>query len=184
MNIDPNLYRGRPDQRRTPVEEEIYDRLDQLGIDYLRVDHDHADTMEDCRLIEAQLGARICKNLFLCNRQKTKYYLLLIAAGKQFHTANISKQLGVSRLSFCTEEQLMDRLGLLPGSVTPMALAHKGTEDITVVIDEDILSMDTVCVHPCVSSASLAIKLDDLLRFLAKTGNKICIVRPQSPEEA
>ena len=72
----------------------------------------------------------------------------------------------------------------VPGSVTPMARAHKGTEDITVIIDEDILSMDTVCVHPCVSSASLAIKLDDLVRFLAKTGNKICIVRPQSPEEA
>lgn len=158
--------------------------LDEMGISYVRYEHALALTMHDCEDIGRDIGAHHFKNLFLCNRQKTKYYLLLIAAGKQFHTADISKQLGVSRLSFCTEEQLMDRLGLLPGSVTPMALAHKGTEDITVIIDEDILSMDTVCVHPCVSSASLAIKLDDLVRFLAKTGNKICIVKPQSPEEA
>ena len=72
MNIDNTLYAGRPTERRSEVEIAIYDKLDALSMDYKRADHDHADTMEDCLAIEKVLGAKICKNLFLANRQRTK----------------------------------------------------------------------------------------------------------------
>ena len=142
MYIDSTVYQARPPQPRTPVEEAVYDRLEQLGISYTRVDHDHADTMEDCLLIENTLGARICKNLFLCNRSGTKFYLLLICADKPFRTGDVSRQLGSSRLSFCSDAQLMDKLGLVAGSVTPMALYRESARDVVVAIDEDIFDMN------------------------------------------
>ena len=100
MNIDPKVYTGRPPHEENPEKRAIYDKLDQLGIPYIRVEHDHADTMEDCLLIESQLGARICKNLFLCNRQGTQFYLLMMHGDKPFKTKFLSAQLGCARLSF------------------------------------------------------------------------------------
>ena len=94
MNIDPKVYTGRPPHEENPEKRAIYDKLDQMGISYIRVEHDHADTMEDCLLIEAQLKARICKNLFLCNRQGTQFYLLMMHGDKPFKTKFLSAQLG------------------------------------------------------------------------------------------
>lgn len=150
--------------------------LEEMGIEYTRYEHPNALTMEDCEDIGKDIGAHHFKNLFLCNRQKTDFYLMLISAHREFRTADISKQLGVSRLSFCSAEQLYEKLGLLPGSVTAMALTHENAKDITVVIDKAILELPLVCVHPCISSASLAIKIGDLLRFIQAQGNRICYV--------
>ena len=100
MNIDPVRYSGRPAEKREPWEEAIYDKLDELAIPFFRVDHDYADTMEDCLLIESTLGGKICKNLFLCNRQQTAFYLLMMPGDKPFKTKYLSAQLGCARLSF------------------------------------------------------------------------------------
>ena len=100
MYIDPTLYTGRPAEKRSPLEERCYELLDRLGISYLRVDHEHADTIEMCEQAEALLGCRICKNLFLTNRQETVFYLLLMPGSKPFKTKDLSKQIGSSRLSF------------------------------------------------------------------------------------
>ena len=102
MNIDPKVYTGRPTHEENPEKRAIYDKLDQLGIPYIRVEHDHADTMEDCLLIESQLGARICKNLFLCNRQGTQFYLLMMHGDKPFKTKFLSAQLGCARMTVTT----------------------------------------------------------------------------------
>ncbi len=74
MYIDPTRYSGRPADcaSRLPKEQRCYDLLGRLGISYFRVDHDHADTIEACEAVEQVLGEKICKNLFLCNRQKTQ----------------------------------------------------------------------------------------------------------------
>lgn len=159
-----------------PREKAALDLLDAMGVAYTRIEHPPARTMEDCENVGAELGAHHFKNLFLTNRQGTQFYLLLIGADKKFRTAEVSRQLGVSRLSFGTDEHLMDKLELLPGSVTPMALVYPGAKDITVVIDRDILDMNLVCVHPCVSSASLALAWRDVFAFIGRCGNRVAYV--------
>ena len=110
MNIDNTLYTGKPAKRRSDVEMAIYDILDSLGIDYKRADHDHADTMEDCLAIEKVLGAKICKNLFLCNRQKTSFYMLLMQGDKPFKTKFLTSQLNCARLSFAEADKMQEIL--------------------------------------------------------------------------
>lgn len=169
------------DERERPVLE----ILDKMGIRYKRYEHPYARTMQNCEGIGAEIGAKHFKNLFLCSRNKAQYCLLLIAADKPFRTGMISKRLGVSRLSFCSDAQLMDKLGLLPGSVTPMALWHENAKDILVAIDEEIKGMELVCVHPCTANASLAISFDDLMKFIRAMGNPvqfISIERPAVPD--
>lgn len=157
------------DERERPVLE----LLDEMGIQYRRYEHPYAHTMHDCEGIGADIGAQHFKNLFLCNRSGTKFYLLLICADKPFRTGDVSRQLGSSRLSFCSDAQLMDKLGLVAGSVTPMALYRESARDVVVAIDEDIFDMNMVCVHPCVATASLAISMEDLLKYIGRAGNEI-----------
>ena len=107
MYVDQNLYHGRPASgQRLDKELRCYDLLDRLGLTYDRADHDAADTIEACAAVEDVLGAGICKNLFLTNRQQTAFYLLLMPGDKPFHTREITSQLGCSRLSFAKEEDL------------------------------------------------------------------------------
>ena len=93
--------------------------VEELGIEFARVDHDHADTMEDCLKIESILGAKICKNLFLCNRQQTEFYLLMMPGDKPFKTKFLSAQLGCSRLSFADENHMRDYLSTIPAPSPP-----------------------------------------------------------------
>lgn len=115
MYIDPVCHTGRPSDQRIPQEEAVYDKLEELGIEFARVDHDHADTMEDCLKIESILGAKICKNLFLCNRQQTEFYLLMMPGDKPFKTKDLSPLLGCSRLSFAGPEHMERLLRTIPG---------------------------------------------------------------------
>ena len=142
--IDPRRYHGRPVRStgpdscadpidRAPQELACYDLLDSLGILYDRVDHSHADTIEACHAVEQVLGWPVCKNLFLCNRQKTQYYLLMLEGDKVFKTKDLSKQLGVARLSFAGPEDMERLLGVKPGSVTVLGL-RQDTENRRVVI--------------------------------------------------
>ena len=122
MYIDPNRYTARPTDDRIPQELAIYDRLEELSIPYVRVDHDHADTIEICHEVEKVLGSKICKNLFLCNRQQTDFYLLMMPGDKPFKTKFLSAQLGCSRLSFADDGHMRDYLSTIPGSVSALEL--------------------------------------------------------------
>ena len=178
MYIDETVYTSRPDDRRTDAEEAIYDKLDQLSIPYLRADHDHADTMEDCRLIEEKLGARICKNLFLCNRQQTDFYLLMMPDNKPFKTKNLSQQIGSSRLSFATAEHMEKYLNITPGSVSVLGLMNDTENTVTLLIDEDILKDEFFGCHPLINTSSLKIKTSDLTeKIIPALGNRFQTVR-------
>jgi len=126
MYIDPTRYSGRPADcaSRLPKEQRCYDLLGRLGIAYFRVDHDHADTIEACEAVEQVLGEKICKNLFLCNRQKTQFYLLMLEGEKVFKTRDLSKQLGVARLSFADPADMEKYLDITPGSVSVLGLMN------------------------------------------------------------
>ena len=163
MNIDHTLYQGRPQNQRIPQEEAIYDKLEELSIPFTRVDHDHADTMEDCLRIESVLGGKICKNLFLCNRQKTAFYLLMIPDTKVFHTKDLSAQIGSARLSFAKPEYMEEFLDITPGSVSVMGLMNDKEHRVQLLIDEDVLDGEYIGCHPCINTSSIRFKVKDLI---------------------
>ena len=184
MYIDPTIYTGRPADRRSAPEEAIYDKLDALSIPYTRVDHDHADTMEDCLLIEKQLGAPICKNLFLCNRQQTQFYLLLMRGEKPFKTKFLSAQLGCARLSFADSEHMAQYLHTVPGSVSALELMFDTGRHIQLVLDSSLDADEFICAHPGLSTSTLCLSRSDLLRFAVACGHDpLRVELPDQPEE-
>lgn len=172
MYIDETVYSARPADRRTEAEEAIYDKLDELSIPYIRVDHDHADTMEDCRLIEEKLGAPICKNLFLCNRQQTQFYLLMMHGEKPFKTKFLSAQLGCARLSFADAEHMAEYLHTTPGSVSALELIFDTDHHIQLVMDKPLLEDEYISAHPGLSTSTLRLTKDDLLKFVTATDHE------------
>ena len=156
--------KGRPESTdgRLPKEIRVYDLLDTLGVEYERIDHEPADTMEVCEQIDAALGALICKNLFLCNRQETDFYLLMMPADKPFKTKDLSAQIGSSRLSFASAEYMESLLDITPGSVSVMGLMNDTECRVRLLIDADVLANEYVGAHPCINTSSLRIKTDDL----------------------
>lgn len=170
--MELQLYEGRPTEERTLREMAAYDYLDKLHIDYRRVDHAPAMTMEDCAEIDAVLGVQMCKNLFLCNRQKTDFYLLLMPGDKPFRTKVLSNQLGVARLSFGSAEDMEAKLGLLPGAVSVMGLINDREGQVRLLIDKELLSEGEIGCHPCVNTSSVAFSMADLIeRVLPATGH-------------
>lgn len=163
------LFKGRPTNCIGRLEKEIkvYDLLDSLNIEYFRTDHEPADTMEACNKIDAVLGVTICKNLFLCNRQKTAFYLLLMPGDKPFKTKELSSQINSARLSFASAEDMLEKLGITPGSVSIMGLMNNVGGDIKLLIDSDILNDEYIGCHPCINTSSLKIKTKDIFeKFL------------------
>ena len=177
--VSDELYTTTPtDGNRLPKEMAVYQLLDKLNIPYERVDHDHADTMEACELIDQKLGVTMCKNLFLRNQQKTTFFLLLMPGDKKFMTKDLSKQLGISRLSFAEPEYMEKYLDITPGSVSVLGLMNDLDRDVNLLIDKDILDAEYIGCHPCINTASLKIKTDDIIKkFLKHTGHGYTVVR-------
>ena len=184
MKIDQTVYNGRPDDTRIPKEERCYDLLDRLGVEYTRVDHEHADTIEACHEIEKLLGCEICKNLFLTNRQMTEVWLLLMPGEKPFKTKLLSKQIGSARLSFASAEQMLQYLDITPGSVSVLGLMNDRENNVRLLIDRDLLTQETIGMHPCINTSSLRIKTADLMeKILPAMGHEPTIVDlPWDPE--
>ena len=147
---------------RLPKEQRVYAFLDSLGIDYNRVDHEPAMTMEACEAIDEVLGTLMCKNLFLSNRQETAFYLLLMPADKPFKTKDLSAQLGVARLSFGKAEYMEEYLDITPGSLSILGLMNDKENNVQLLIDEDILSAELVGCHPCINTSSLSLTVKDM----------------------
>jgi len=174
------LFKGRPENIEGRLEREVrtYDYLDKLGIEYYRTDHEPADNMEACNKIDAVLGVIICKNLFLCNRQKTKYYLLMMPGDKKFKTKELSSQINSARLSFADASDMLKFLDIEPGAVSVMGLMNDHEHAVQLLIDEDVLAGDFVGCHPCVCTSSLKIETYDVLnKFLPATGHEYMTVK-------
>ena len=184
MNIDPKVYTGRPPHEENPEKRAIYDKLDQLGISYIRVEHDHADTMEDCLLIESQLGARICKNLFLCNRQGTQFYLLMMPGDKPFKTKFLSAQLGCARLSFADGGHMKELLHTIPGSVSALELLFDTENRVQLVIDRDLMADEYISGHPGLSTSTVRLAREDMLKYVSAVGHGPVYVDLPAPELA
>ena len=159
------IVKGRPLNVKDRLKKEVrvYDLLDELQIPYERVDHEVAETMEACKEIDEVLEADICKNLFLCNRQKTKFYLLMILGDKKFKTKDISAQIGSARLSFADAEEMEKYLDITPGSVSVMGLMNDTENHVQLLVDEDLLKGEYFGCHPCINTSSLKMKTADVL---------------------
>lgn len=158
------LYQGRPEDVSGRKEKEIkvYDVLDSLGISYYRTDHEAVGTIADCLEVDKILGINICKNLFLCNRQKTAFYLLLMPGEKTLQTKELSKQIPTSRLSFASGEDMEKYLNVTPGSATIMGLIFDPESKVQLLVDEEVLQQEEFGCHPCVNTSSLKLKTEDV----------------------
>ncbi len=155
----------------------VYELLEKLKISYLRVDHEAAATVDDCHGVDEALGIHICKNLFLCNRQKTDFYLLMMPGLKKFKTKELSAQLGVSRLSFAEAEYMEEFLDITPGSVSVMGLMNDKEHRVRLLIDSELLQDEFVGCHPCVNTSSLKLRMKDVLeKFLPYVGHGYTVV--------
>ena len=183
MNLP--LYHGCPEDEtgRLLKEIRVYDLLDRLGISYDRVDHEPAMNMDVCRAIDEALQATICKNLFLCNRQKTQFYLLMIPDDKVFKTKELSAQIGSARLSFADAEAMERYLDVMPGSVSVMGLMNDAERHVRLLVDEDVLRGEFVGCHPCINTSSLRLRTKDVFEvFVPHTGHDFTVVRLKGEE--
>lgn len=159
------LQNGRPADctGRLPKEIRCYDLLDSLGVAYQRIDHEAAMTMEACEAIDRTLDAVICKNLLLCNRQRTQFYLLMLPGQKHFKTSVLSKEIGSSRLSFACAEDMERLLDITPGSVSVLGLMNDHEKRVQLLMDADVVKGEYFGCHPCINTSSLRLKMADLL---------------------
>lgn len=180
------IKRGRPDgaAERAPREARVYDLLDSLGIEYDRVDHEPLATMEACAEVDRAFGTPMCKNLLLCNRQKTKFYLLLTPGDKPFRTKELSAELSIARLSFADGEKMVELLDIHPGSLSVMGLMNDRAGAVTLLIDRDVADGEYIACHPCVNTSSLKLKTRDVLeKFLPAVAHEPTFVTLTGSDE-
>lgn len=164
--MELKLEKGSPENMTDRLDKEIrcYRLLDGLGLEYWRCDHPdaNANTMQDCLAIDGILEAVVCKNLFLCNRQHTQFYLLMMPGDKVFKTKELSGQLGCARLSFAEPEYMEKYLDITPGSVSVLGLMNDTENKVQLLVDEDVLNGEFVGCHPCINTTSLKLHTDDI----------------------
>ncbi len=176
--IDRVLYTTRPDTNtRIGKENRTYDVLEKLSIPFIRLDHEATATIEDCHEVDQLLEIEICKNLFLCNAQKTKFYLLLIPGSKVFKTKDLSAQINSPRLSFAPSEYMEKYLDITPGSVSIMGLMNDKENQVQLLIDKEVIQEEYIGCHPCVNTSSIKLKTADILdKFLPYVKHKPILV--------
>lgn len=169
------LYKGRPTEAEcTETEIKVYNFLDNLGITYQTLKHPFAFTIEECNKVRDRVKAPVFKNLFLTNKQQSRFYLLLMPGEKVFKTKYLSQQINSARLSFANEDLMKHYLGVTPGSVTPMGLINDKDRSVKLLIDEDLKQCPVFACHPCINNASLIMNLKDLIeKVIPATGHEI-----------
>jgi len=179
------LMNGRPEscEGRLPKEIRCYDFLDSLNVPYQRIDHEAAMTMEACAAVDEALGATICKNLLLCNRQCTAFYLLMLPGDTVFKTSILSKEIGSSRLSFAEPKYMEEFLDITPGSVSILGLMNDHDHMVQLLIHEDVLKGEYIGCHPCINTSSLRIKTADMVnKIIPALGHEPRLVTLKNPE--
>lgn len=173
-----------PDTFENETQRLIYEALAALDIPFDRVENDFIISMEDCGWVNEKLGASIVKNLFLCNRQETEFYLYVTRDSKRFKTKIFSKALGVSRLSFAPEEALTEYLGVKIGAANPFSLVYDKDSRVHLVIDEELMEYDRIACNDATNNAHISISRSDLMeKYLPYTGHEPVILHVDEEEE-
>ena len=176
-HIDPTIYTTRPTDERLEKENRVYDLLEELSIPFVRIAHDAMNTIDECQDVDKFLGVEICKNLFLCNSQKTKFYLLMMPGHKKFVTRDFCKQINSSRLSFAPPEYMEAYLDLTPGSASILGLMNDHEHHVQLVMDQEVVDQPLIGCHPCINTSSLTLATNDVLnKFLPYTNHDVLYV--------
>lgn len=176
-HIDPTIYTTRPTDERLEKENRVYDLLEELNIPFIRIDHDAMNTIDECQDVDKFLGVEICKNLFLCNSQKTKFYLLMMPGHKKFVTRDFCKQINSSRLSFAPPEYMETYLDLTPGSASILGLMNDHEHHVQLVMDQEVVDQPLIGCHPCINTSRLTLSTNDVLnKFLPYTNHDVLYV--------
>ena len=184
MYINPQTFSKHPEATATEKEMQSYIFLEENGVEYIRAEHDEASTIELCEEIEKVIDAKICKNLLLCNRQQTKFYMLLIPGDMVFKTKYLSAQINSARLSFAGGEQMEKLLNVSPGSLTVLALMFDKNKEVELLIEKNIFKEEYFGCHPCVNTASVRFLTSDLKeKVLPALGREYTIVDLECTED-
>lgn len=173
MEEKMTIYTTAPTAEGHPDKEiRTYKLLEELNIPFERIEHDAAFTIEACQDIDKMFGTPLCKNLLLCNSSKNKFFMLLLPGDKHFDTKELRNQIGSSRLSFAPGEYMENLLDITPGSLTVLGIANDTDNKVTLILDKDVITQPYICCHPCINTASLKIKTEDILnKFIPYTGH-------------
>ena len=149
----------------------IYAFLESAGIAYRAEVHAPAHTMRDCAAVDARMGALTVKNIFLTTKNGKRFYLCITRPDARFHTADISKQAGSSRLSFAPVAALYAHLRAHAGSASPMGLIFPEAAGVGLLVDSGLRSASALAFHPCENTETLAMSGSDFFgRFLPAAG--------------
>lgn len=160
------------DQTRTQ-EEKVEDFLKGLGIDFVRIEHPPAATVEEAEKFWTGLRGAHVKNIFLRNFKGNRHYLLLVEAAKKVDLKHLNRVLEEDRLSFASERRLKTFLGVSPGAVSPFGLINDAGKEVQVVIDNDLSNSPYLAFHPNVNTATLEISGPDFIKYLEACGHRV-----------
>ena len=184
MYINETLFNIHPETTTTQKEMDSYLFLENNGVEYIRAEHDEAATIELCEGVEKIIGAKICKNLLLTNRQQTDFYMLLIPGDMPFKTKYLSKQIGSARLSFASGEQMTELLNVTPGSLTVLSLMYDKEKKVQLLIEKNVFKEEFFSCYPCVNTATVKFSTEDLKnKILPALSHEYKIVDLECPED-
>ena len=157
------VKKTRPEEYKSDLHRKLYDALEELGVEFFRVDNDEALTMDDCVEIDRVLDVEIVKTIFLTNRQKTRFYMYITTANKPFVTKDFGKALGISRVSFAPEDLMIEKVGTRAGACSVFGLLLDENNEIRLVIDEDVKKYEWFGFTDTTPTGYLKIRTEDLL---------------------
>ncbi|MCR1899643.1 prolyl-tRNA synthetase associated domain-containing protein [Irregularibacter muris] len=162
-----------PSDDRTKTEKTVFSLLQKLNIPFERVDNDVVETMEECEEINQVLGTEIRKSIFLCNRKKTSFFLVVMPANKSLDVKSLGRKIGVSGLSFASGELMEKHLGAKPGSASVMGLVNDEDDYVQLIIDKEVAEAEWFGSNTGMNTSHIKIKTSDLLhKFLPQIGHK------------
>ena len=169
------LMSNPPAEYASELQRKVYESFSALGIPFQRVDTDPGITMEDCRNIDARIGVRIVKTIFLCNRQQTEFYLYVTTDDKPFVTREFCGALGIPRVSFASAEKLWELTGVLVGATTVLSAILPSAEGVHLVMDRGVAEGEWFACTDGTATCFVKLKTRDLMeKYLA--GKEISII--------
>ena len=159
------------------TKEEVRAKLDAMGISYGAIEHGPVYTIDEMKLIEGMKIEDVCKNLFLRDEKGKRHFLVVLDEAKSADLKAIRAQIGSTRLSFASEERLMDHMGLIRGAVTPLGVLNDCAADVEVLIDEDLRGRPHLGVHPCDNTETLWLSCADLEKIIKSRGNSLKFIK-------
>lgn len=166
-----------PSDERSETEKKVFALLEEKGVPFERVDNDSISTMEECEEVGKVLGTEICKSILACTRNKSEYYLIILPGDKRFVSKFASKDIGASRLSFASAEDMEELLGTTPGNASPLAVVNDTEGRVRLVIDKELADEEYIACNTGANTTHIKLRTSDVIgNILPAAGHEPMIV--------